>query len=305
MRDIFVVSVYAFYIGAFFIFSRRSDALSYLLVFLLVALASLILWVRPSAYYFFFVIVPFIFFLKEKSVQSRVIFALATILVPLIVYGHAFADFNLRYYGMADTDLLGRTLWEGMGIVKDNPYGFALDDGALVPWCKSRGYNVKMSSPEMNKVLGDYSRKIIRQHPGFYVKTVLVRGMTIIKRPLEIFQPKMLGLTSYTESGLSLKDFIKRYPIDFAIKIFFDAVAGFIFFNVGLILAIIMIYRLKDSWVPLIVLLMPLPYTLMTQIPLHFEPRYLSTGAWVLVLPFAWYVNRFLEKRRKTNICAA
>lgn len=137
MRDIFVMAIYSFCIAAFFIFSRKSDTFSYLATYFLVAMSSVLLWVRPFGYYFFFVISPLIFFIRNKSTLSRLMFFFIVIILPVLIFGYQFKQFNVKHYGVADTHVLGRALWEGMGIVKDNPYGFVLDDGALVPWVKN------------------------------------------------------------------------------------------------------------------------------------------------------------------------
>ena len=51
-------------------------------------------------------------------------------------------------------------------------------------------------------------------------------------------------------------------------------------------------------------LMSPLIYTLATELPLHFEPRYLTTGAWVLVLPFAYYLDKAINLKQKGASCA-
>lgn len=294
MRDVFVLGVYSFYIAAIFIFFRWDGVLPFLAATSLVVLSSLLLWVRPSGYYFFFTVPFLVLFRKGKSIRSRVAFFLVSISVPLFIFGYQFKHFNIRHYGVADTDMLGRALWEGMGIVEDNPYGFALDDATLVPWVKSY-YNkdVEYSSPGMNKFLGDYAREVIRKDPLFYMKTVLVRCVTILKGPLNVCPASVFSLV---EPNSPIKEYIRRHPASFTYFAFFK-IAGIVFFYSGSIIAIMMLLRLGNIRLELLLLLSPFFYTLATQIPLHFESRYLATGAWVLVLPIAWFIEEAVRKK--------
>lgn len=294
MRDVFVLGVYSFYIAAIFIFFRWDGVLPFLAATSLVVLSSLLLWVRPSGYYFFFMLPLLIFFRKGKDIKSRVAFFLVAVSVPLFVFGHQFRHFNIRHYGVADTDMLGRALWEGMGIVEDNPYGFALDDATLVPWVKSY-YNkdVEYSSPAMNKFLGDYAREVTRKDPLFYIKTVLARCAAILKGSLNIPPPRVL---SVVEPDSPITKYMRQYPASFT-YLAFSKIAGIVFFYSGSIIAGMMLLRLRNIRLELLLLLSPFVYTLATQVPLHFEPRYLATGAWVLVLPFAWFIDEAVKKR--------
>ena len=303
MRDIFVMGVYSFYLTAFFVFAEREGARSFLMPIPLIVIAALLLWVRPSAYYFFFISAPLVLFLKNKDIKARAGFLLVTVLVPLFIFGLPLKAFNVRHYGVADTDMLGRALWAGMGIIKDNPYVFVLDDGALVPWCKSRGYIVKYASPEMNKILGDYARDVIREDPEFYLRTVLVRAEEIVKGPLGVSTPRSVGL-EYKKSGISLLEYVSenRESVIFSAlslkSLLADHRFGLLFFHLGWILSSVMFFTVKkDKRLAIAMLVLPLYYTLLTQLPLHFEARYLAAGAWVLILPFAWFVDTLVVSR--------
>jgi len=299
MRDIFVMAIYSFCIAAFFIFSRKNDTFSYLTAYFLVAMSSVLLWVRPFGYYFFFMISPLIFFIRNKSALSRLMFFIIVIISPVLIFGYQFKQFNVKHYGVADTHFLGRTLWEGMGNVKDNPYGFVLDDGALVPWVKNfYKKDVEYSSPEMNKVLGDYALKVIREDPVFYFRTIIVRCKAILKCPLHLIYTTPLPQVTLEKSGLSLMEYMKQYPKDFVYSVF-NGLAGIIFFYLGLIFAFLMFISLKDIRLKLVILVSPLLYTLTAQILIHFEPRFLATGAWVLIVPFAWYIDKMLYSKKR------
>lgn len=279
MRDIFVMGIYSLYMAAFFIFIKRNSLLSYLLIIFLISLSALLLWVRPSGYYFFFTVSPLVFLVRQKTIKNRVIIFLCTIIIPILIFGIPLKQFNKKYYGVTDTDIMGRALWEGMGILGYNSYGFVLDDSALVPWAKKQGYDYAYASPELNKLLGDYARKVIKEDPRFYFETVKKRVLDIYSGPLAFILPSGLGWNNV------------RY--------------GRWFFRIGLILSLFMIAISKNKRILLIILLMPLFYTLLTQIPLHFEPRYLATGAWVLILPFAWVFDQLIELTKRIKLKCA
>lgn len=296
MRDIFVIGVYSSCLMAFFLFIKREGVLSCLGVMGLIIVASILLWVRPSGYYFFFITAPFALFFKNKKFSHRIAFVLASFLIPMIIFGYQFKQFNIKYYGVADTSVVGRGMWEGMGIIKDNPYGFVLDDGALVPWVKSQGYDYAYSSPEMNKLLGSYAKKVIDEDPSYYIKTVLKRIESILILPLSISPP--FKVKNYGDSELSFYEFYKKYPMSFAykgIQWFFSLS----FFYLGLLFSVLMFKSNKGKRLSLIILLTPFIYSLSVQIPIHFETRGMAVGAWVLVIPFAYYLDKLINSKWK------
>ncbi|MFH1540164.1 MAG: hypothetical protein ABIH66_14510 [bacterium] len=304
MRDIFLMPIFAFYIAAFFLFSRAVNIRAYIPVVLLVLAASFLLWFRPSGYYFFFLMSPLCLFVKNKSLISRFALFLMTLLIPFLAFGMPFKSFNLRHYGVENTRVIGRGMWEGMGIIKDNPYGFVLDDSALVPWCKEQGYDVEYSSPEMNKILADYVVKIIKEDPGYYLKTVLVRMKFIATSQLTFILP--FKIVKEGQDDIKLKDYVKhpknliKHPKGFILRIirlFLAHIYGSAFFYTAVILAFLMLFRLKGKRIGLIVLLSPVIFSLASQIPIHFEPRNFAVGAWPLVFPLAWLVDRIIKNR--------
>ena len=107
-------------------------------------------------------------------------------LVPWLVFGLPLRRFNLKYYGVADTQAIGRTVWEHMGIVPDNPYGFAMDDAAMLPWIKSHyGRDVEYASPEMNRLLSEYVWTVIRRDPWYFARTVALSCVDMLRTPLD------------------------------------------------------------------------------------------------------------------------
>lgn len=296
MRDIFVMGVYAFYLLAFFIFLRHRGALALLAIMALLLVSVALLWVRPSAYYFFFLVAPLALLARNRSLASRLSFFVLTVLVASTLFGLQLRAFNMRHYGVADTDFLGRGLWAGMGQGGDSPYGFAYDDLALVPWAKQHGYDVQFSSPRMNQVLGAYARKVIRDDPAFYARTVLARAKLVALHPLVVEPPPVLSGVGFNESGLSLIQYAGRYPARTA-ALALGVLYGLAFLHVGACLAVAMFLRLPDVRLELLLLLSPLLYTLLTQLVVASEPRYLAVGAWVLVLPFSWWSCSWHDSR--------
>ena len=297
MRDVFVLGTYASFIAATLGFARARGGRVWLFSALLLAGGSALLWVRPHGYYFFLVIVPLVALVRRRSPRQRAAFALLVVAVPWLVFGHPLRLFNLRYYGVGGTDAIGRTLWEHMGIVKDNPYGFVLADEAMLPWVRAYyGRDVEYASPEMNRLLGDYARRVIREDPVFYLKTVALSCLEMAKTPVDFVPP--FPLVEYAGSGLPLGAYARAHPLSFGFKIF-NRIVLTIFFYGGLFLTVRLARRRPADRLELAVLLSPLVYNVIVQAATHFESRYMATGAWVLVLPWACGLEEWLARREK------
>ncbi len=299
MRDIFVLGVYSFYVTAFFLFRQKNNILSYLIIVALVSMASMLLWVRPSGYYFFFLIAPTILLVRDKGLLSRMGFLSLTILLPLLIFGIQHKQFNLKHYGVKNTHFLGASMWEGMGNIKDNPYGFVYNDAALVPFVKEHyGLDLEYLTPEMNRLLFEYSLEVIKEDPAYYLKTVLRRCKNISTRPVSIVYPKGLEpkeTIDLSETNLSVFGYAKKHPQAFILKVF-SRIFAFSFFYGGVILTLLLFMREKPKRLDILILISPLIYTLATQIPVRFEGRYLATGAWVLIAPLAFYIEVLIQR---------
>jgi hypothetical protein len=296
MRDVFIMGTYAAWIAAVFLFLCHPQPRLVAAIVALLALGSLLLWVRPHGYYFGVVLLPLVLWSRERSVRARAVFALALVLVPWLAFGRPLREFNLRHYGVAETDALGRTLWQHMGIAQPNPYGFTLPDQGMLPFIRERfGKDVEYASPEMNRLLGDYARRVIREDPLYYLKTVALACGEMLKTPVDFVPP--FPIVEYASSGLSALDYARAHPFAFAFKAF-NRVFLAVFFYGGLLLAVRMARASKDARLPLAVLLSPLAYAVLVQAATHFESRYMATAAWVLVLPWGFgLVSRFAPWR--------
>ncbi len=290
MRDVFILGTYASFIAAVFVFLRTPGVRALALVVPLLLAGSLLLWVRPHGYYFFVVMLPLVALARHRTLRERATLALILVLVPWLTFGYPFRLFNLRHYGVAETDALGRTLWQHMGIARDNPYGFVLVDEAMLPWIRTHyGEDVEYASPEMNRLLGDHARRVIREDPAFYLKTVALSCVEMLKTPLDFVPP--FPLVEFASSGLTLAEYARAHPLAFAFKIFNRALLATFFYG-GLFLALRLARRRPEQRLELALLLSPLLYAVLVQAATHFESRYMATAAWVLVLPWACALGR-------------
>jgi hypothetical protein len=296
MRDAFLPAVYLAFVGGVFAFGRGLGWRLDIAAALLVALGSVLLWIRPSAYYFPLFLAPLALLVGRRGQPARGAFLGILLLAPWLIFGYPYRLFNLRHYGVANTDALGRALWERMGIIEDNPYGFVQKDEALVPWVKAHyGKDVEYSSPEMNRLLGEYARRVMAKDPGYYLRTVLRRCWEIAKTPLDFVPP--FPLVEYATSGLSPGEYAREYPGSFAFKVFNRLILA-VFFYGGIILTVRMVVQHRQKWREIALLMSPFTYTLSVQVLLRFEQRYMAVGAWVLVLPMAlWLQSRWLGRR--------
>jgi hypothetical protein len=300
MRDVFAIPVYAALLAAVVWFATTRGAIaSYLGSGLLIAAAAVLLWVRPYGYYFCLLLLPFAALLPKRPWRDRLALAVMLVLVPWLGFGLPLRQFNLRHYGVVDTDGMGRGQWVRMGIAKDNPYGFELSDEAMVPWIKRYyGRDVEYGSPEMNRLLGDYAERILREDPGFYLKTVLIVWLQMAKTPLDLVPP--FPLVEYASSGLSPIQYLSAYPGQFVYKAL-NRILLTVYFYGGVFLAIRMLIRRREERWGLAMLLSPLVYTTAVQAATISEPRYMAVGAWVLVLPIAAWLQELSDERRRSR----
>jgi hypothetical protein len=297
MRDVFLLGFYAAFLAALFVFARTRGPWSWLLPLALMSIGSLLLWVRPHGYYFFAILVPLALLARGRRLRERAAYAALVVLVPWLMFGLPLRRFNLHHYGVADTHALGRTVWEHMGIVEDNPYGFALDDAALVPWIKRHyGRDVAYGSPEMNRLLSEYAWGVIRSDPAYFGRTVASSLAEMLKTPLDLVPP--FPLVEYSRSGMSLVEFARTHPASFAYKVF-NRVVLLAFFYGALGATVSLIRRRPERRWELALLLSPLLYTVVVLLLTHFESRYMAVGAWTLVAPVGYALGRRTETWRR------
>jgi len=298
MRDIFNFAVSSFGVAAFFVYSRGKGNGSLLGAAALLVVSSLLLWVAPRCYYFIFLLAPAAFFSANKALASKAAFAALCVAVPLAVFGVPYRSFNVAHYGTQDTATIGRGLWEGMGIAGENKYGFKLDDSAMLPFLKELGHeNVSYGSPEMNRLLGEHAIGVIKEDPGFYLKTILVRSIRMARNPLPMFYQQR---NPRSESGLSRSEYIMRNPVDAAMGVAQNAWALAVF-HLGLIFSAAMVFAMRERRAEAAVFALPVYYLLATTLPLHFEARYMAAGAPALIAPLLWGAATALGKLKRAK----
>jgi hypothetical protein len=295
MRDVFVMGSYTTFIAATFVFLRKRGGAAWIQATLLLAAGSLLLWVRPHGYYLVAVLLPLVALASGRSLKQRAGFAALLVLVPWLLFGYPLRRFNMRHYGVPQTGGVGLALWQQLGVVPNNPYGFKKSDDALVPFVRERyGRDLEYASPEMNRLLTEYSLQVIREHPGYYLKALAFTALEIAWTPLDLVPP--FRLVEFSSSGLTLAEFARTHPVSFVYKVF-NRVALLSFFHGALILGVFMLRRRWAQRLELAVLLAPFAYTAAVQLGIVFTSRYMTAGAWVLVLPVAWGLNELLESR--------
>jgi hypothetical protein len=293
MRDVFLLGFYAAFVAALFVFARMRGPRSWLLPLALMSLGALLLWVRPHGYYFFAALAPLAMLTRGRRLRERAAFATLVVLVPWLVFGLPLRRFNLNHYGVVDTHAIGRTIWEHMGIVPGNPYGFAMDDAALVPWIERHyGRDVEYGSTEMNRLLSEYAWGVVQRDPTYFVRTMARSFVEMLKTPLDLVPP--FPLVEYSRSGLSVFEFARAHPASFAYKVF-NRVVLIAFFYGGLAATAALLWRCRERRWELAVLLSPLLYTVVVLLLTHFESRYMAAGAWTLVAPLGCALDRRLR----------
>lgn len=283
MRDIFAVPIMAAVLLALATFRGKLKRERVWIPVLLFTAAAL-LWVRPAAYFMFFFVVPLVVLTPGRSWRERLAAAALFVAIPLVVFGLPQKRFNAKYYGTTNTHFLGRSLWESLGIVTDNPYGFRLDDEALTPWLESRGHQVEYASVEMNRLLGEYVGEVLRKDPMLFVRALGLRLVSFAKRPLDFTPPRPYPRPGEPEAS-PLRSAI-RDPIGFfyAVCSRTAPLLGW----AGMIAVVVWLVARREAWWEILVLQTPFAYAVGSVMPLNYEPRYGATGAWSLLAALAW-----------------
>jgi hypothetical protein len=303
MRDVFALGIYTTFIAASFVLFRSPARARWLLSTALLAVGSALLWVRPHPYYFAPLLALLVALDRRHALRERLAFSALVVLVPWLVFARPLRDFNLRHYGVPQTWSVGLALWQQLGIVPDNPYGFAKSDEALVPWVKARyGRDLRYGSPELNRLLGESALRVIREDPAYYLRSLGLTALEIAWTPLDLVPP--FAIVEYSSSGLSLVEFARQHPCSFAYKLFNRALLASFFYG-ALLLGSRLLWRQAGRRLELLILLSPFLYTAATQLGVVFTSRYMTMGAWPLVLPVAAAVDEVLAHRARRRAAVA
>ena len=150
--------------------NRSKRWIYYILVGLVIGLFT---WVRPTLAFIPIFIGIALFF--KDGIKECLIAVVASMLVVFITFWLPFMITNYRDFGRPFVGPLGQGLWEGMGNVGENKYGFVLDDGKAYEWAKNQGCEYEYGTPEYDDFLKEYAIKVIKQDPLFYLSTVVRR----------------------------------------------------------------------------------------------------------------------------------
>lgn len=283
MRDIFAVPIMALVLLALAIF-RSKVARERIWIPAALLIAALLLWVRPSAYFVFIFVAPLVLLTPGRTWRERLACAALFVAIPLLVFGLPQKRFNAKYYGTTNTHFLGRSLWEGLGIVKDNQYGLRLDDEALTPWLESRGHRVEYASVEMNRLLGEYVGEVLRKDPMLFVRALGLRLVAFAERPLDFTPPRPFprpGEAAASPSRAALRD-----PVGFFYAVC-SRTAPLLGWT-GMAAAVAWLMLRREDWWAILSLQTPFLYAVGSVMPLNYEPRYGAAGAWSLLAALAW-----------------
>lgn len=293
MRDVFFVPILTLVLIAFTMF-RIASKRERIAIPLAIGIASILLWVRPSAYFVFFFVVPLAMLTPGRSIRARALFAACLVAIPVALYSIPVRAFNERHYGTSDLHFLGRGLWEGMGIIPDNPYGFALDDRVLVEWVRSRGVDAPYGTVEMNKALSDYVFEVLRKDPAYYLKTLAARAIVFAKTPLDFVPPRAVPMRD--KATMSVFAYAWADPIGYFYNLL--SIYAFAFLWIGVPATVVWLLRERSRWWEILVLNVPLIYTFCAFFPLNHEPRYMAAGAWCVLTVFARAADALAQRWR-------
>ncbi|MCC6159141.1 MAG: hypothetical protein IT350_13920 [Deltaproteobacteria bacterium] len=293
MRDVFFIPILALVVFALTIFKSASRH-EKIFVPVAIAIASLLLWVRPSAYFVFFFVVPLAVLTPGRSLRARAVLAACLVGVPIALYTIPVRAFNERHYGTSDLHFLGRGLWEGMGIIPDNPYGFALDDRVLVEWVRSRGVDAPYGSVEMNRVLSEYVFEVLRKDPAYYLKTLAARAVVFAKTPLDFVPPRPVPMRD--KQAISVFAYAWADPVGYFYNLL--SIYAFAFLWIGAPATVFWLLRERSRWWEILVLNVPLIYTFCAFFPLNHEPRYMAAAAWCVLAAFARGADALAQRWR-------
>ena len=303
MSDGFAIPIYVSVLGFLFILTRRTGGRRFWGMAALLVLGSILLWVRPTPAYFFWMMVPVALAFRSVPLRERLSAAFLLGAVPAFLFWIPYGSFNQNHYGTRETYFLGSQVWEGLGSVGENPYGFKVDDSAMVPWVRARGIPVEVQGdPRMNRELWDYSWSVIRKDPGYYLRNIRVRLGEIIRRPLRVMNPGPESPGAVRWGELGWRDLLKR-PWAGLFRVlnwayFKDECGkGFVWLGGAALLGLLAIATAQKPF--LVLWMAPLFYVMIPQVLIYFEPRYLAVAAWVLVVPISMGLNLILGKWRK------
>lgn len=282
LRDIY--ASWGLILGTFFFIKGlvNNRLLYYVASGLMVAVFS---WFRPTIF-----LVPAAFFIylfirDYKNVLGNLKKVLIIMSMVILMFVLPFGFIYYSSYGTFNftSGIGGANLWEGLG-EHLNPYGFVCKDEVAFQRAKELGYTGDPSTPEYSKILKEDALRVIKEHPEFYAKVLLLRLKD------ELTAPMLFGIPdeySYKKFEGSYLQYIQQYPLIFILKVT-ERALGIVLPILGLCSLLLFRERFREITIlPLVYL-----YKVFVHLPAHFEPRYILEGYFpILILVAAGVVG--------------
>ena len=264
----------------------------YILVGLVIGLFA---WLRPTLTFIPIFIGGALFF--KDGIKECLLAVVASMFVVFITFLLPFMMINYRDFGRPFVGCFGQALWEGMGHVGENKYGFVLDDGKAYEWAKNHGCEYEYGTPEYDDFLKKSAIKVIKQDPLFYWGTVIRRFPKAIFLTNQYGFPEMGYGEFKRRTGGGLKEFLLKHPFQFFYKAFRRVAEGLL-----AIIALIGFWISRKNWRQnLLLAVFPL-YFIAVHVPLHVESRFILPGTppyliFAAVVVYAVYKKTKVGKR--------
>lgn len=236
-------------------------------------------WVRPTAF-LFPIGLSFHYFIFRKNLKNTFKVLSSMFASVLFIFSIPFSFVYKYYTGSYNYLNQGAALWEGLGEYP-NPYSFKCDDDEAYKRALELGYSGERWTPEFNKLLGREARRVIIEHPLFYLKVLLRRTVDslVLKHttlPFYSYFEKFDWFIPYhrhKKEGGNPITYLFKHPLSFFILIFLKIPV--ILVNLLGLLGL-WIYRKNFSYVllPFFIWL----YNFGIVLPVHIEGRYLFPG---------------------------
>lgn len=270
-------------------------------LFLAGIITGLSVYFRPILQFFPFFLGGSLLFTKgiKKSIFSIVIMMCGVFIVLLPWVIRNYYHFNKI---ILSRTVLYQSMWQGFGEFR-NPFGAVNNDEVTIEQMRKEGFKGRPGSPEFDEFIKPKVIKVIREHPFWYLKTVLRRipyALLINRIPWGILQDDR-----YWYHQMFARDMQKKSVIKYA-KLMLRLNPGFLvtkmFDTIILFLAVFGICLTRRQWKETLFLLSIPLYFICVHIPIRIEGRYMVPFHWVYLIfisvAMIWLAEK-ITKRRK------
>lgn len=266
----------------------------YILIGLIIAIGTYIHALMVLLPVFFGIGIIFNKTFRKGMIATGIMMSVVVLLlIPWII-----RNYRIFHRFIPTTVTLWQATWEGFGEFK-NPSGAVLDDGATYKMVIDEGYNVEYGSPEFSDVLKEKVLKVIREHPFWYIGSVIKRifKITLLLRPdLGIYSTPYWS--EYRAEGGKVSGYFREYPRQFIIRVVSIFIVGFTFLT-----ALVGIWLTRAKWKTTILLVMVPFYFIAENAPLCSDtPPYILPGHFVYLIFTAVILEYLYKKWKKFQI---